>query len=54
MRWEYRFLTVPMVRQKTKDEALQTLNDWGEEGWEAVGISGDINGGMILLKRPVT
>ena len=37
-RWEYRVQTVGGVFD-TKDELVQdTLNEWGNEGWEAVNV----------------
>jgi hypothetical protein len=43
--------------EKTVDPNIDRLNELGEEGWEAVGISlaaGDLVAKpMVLLKRPI-
>ena len=55
-KWEYRVQTVG-GNFGTKDEVVEdTLNAWGEDGWEAVmlyttGGSGKVT---IVAKRPLT
>jgi hypothetical protein len=54
--WEYRVQTIGGFFG-TKDEHIKaTLNEWGEEGWEAINVytpsgSGNIT---IVAKRPLT
>jgi hypothetical protein len=54
--WEYRVQTVGSVFG-TKDELVQnTLDEWGDEGWEAVNAFSPSGGGKvtIIAKRPLT
>jgi hypothetical protein len=54
--WEYRVQTIGHVFG-TKDEAIaSTLNEWGEEGWEAVSVYTPEGSGKvtIVVKRPLT
>jgi len=38
IKWEYRVQTIGSVFG-TKDENIEgTLNEWGEEGWEAINV----------------
>jgi hypothetical protein len=38
-RWEYRCQSVGSVWSRPKDEVVEDmLNNWGEEGWEVVGL----------------
>lgn len=54
--WEYRVQSVGKF-WGTKDEEIEALlNEWGEEGWEAVAVfsaSGSSNV-TIVAKRPLT
>lgn len=53
--WEYRVITVGGVFG-TKDDVVEaTLNELGEEGWEAVNAFCQTNSSKvtILLKRPL-
>ncbi len=53
--WEYRVQTVGSVLA-TKDEQIEaTLNEWGEEGWEAFGAFTSSGTGKVTLiaKRPL-
>jgi hypothetical protein len=54
--WEYRVQTIGGVFS-TKDEQLEiTLNEWGEEGWEAVNVylnSTNSSKVTIVAKRPL-
>lgn len=55
-RWEYRVKTIGSM-WGTRDEAIQAaLNDWGEEGWEAVSVYTPENSGKVTLvaKRPLS
>jgi hypothetical protein len=54
--WEYRVQTIGSMFG-TKDELIQTiLDEWGEEGWEAVNVFTPENSGKITIvaKRPLT
>jgi hypothetical protein len=53
--WEYRVQTIGSIFG-TKDEDIQaTLNDWGEEGWEATNVYTPYGSGKITIvaKRPL-
>jgi hypothetical protein len=55
-KWEYRVQTIGSFFG-TKDELVQaTLDEWGEEGWEAVNVFMPENSGKITIvaKRPLT
>lgn len=54
--WEYRVQTIGSMFG-TKDEHIQAvLNDWGEEGWEAINVYTPYGSGKvtIVVKRPLT
>lgn len=54
--WEYQVLTIGSVFG-TKDEQLQaTLNEWGEQGWEAVSVYTLSQSSRVTLvaKRPLS
>jgi hypothetical protein len=54
--WEYRVLTIGRM-WGTKDEQIQaTLNEWGEEGWEAINVYTPEGSGKVTMvaKRPLT
>jgi hypothetical protein len=54
--WEYRVQTIGSVFG-TKDEAIEaTLNEWGEEGWEAINVYTPEGSGKVTMvaKRPLT
>jgi hypothetical protein len=54
--WEYRVQTIGSLFG-TKDELIQTLlNQWGDEGWEAVNVYTPEGSGKVTLvaKRPLT
>jgi hypothetical protein len=40
--WEYRW----------EKQGNETLNELGEQGWEACGVSSNNSGSNVLLKRP--
>ena len=55
-RWKYRVQTIGSLFG-TKDEFVQeVLNEWGEEGWEAINVYTPYGSGKITLvaKRPLT
>jgi hypothetical protein len=54
--WEYRVQTIGSIFG-TKDELIQnTLDEWGEEGWEAINVFTPEGSGKITIvaKRPLT
>ncbi|MCX6029029.1 MAG: DUF4177 domain-containing protein [Chloroflexi bacterium] len=54
--WEYRVLTIGSSFG-TKDEQIEaTLNEWGEEGWEAINVYTPSNSGKVTIvaKRPLS
>jgi hypothetical protein len=54
--WEYRVQTIGSVFG-TKDELIEaTLNEWGEEGWEAVNVYTPEGSGKVTIvaKRILT
>lgn len=55
--WEYQIMSLPSfeapTRLPTGSAALQALDEVGEHGWEAVGMTVLPNGNVaVLLKRP--
>jgi hypothetical protein len=56
IQWEYRVLTIGSMIG-TKDEKIQaTLNEWGEDSWEAINVYTPSGGGKVTIvaKRPLT
>lgn len=56
IKWEYRVQTIGGLFG-TKDEVIQvTLNEWGEEGWEAINVFTPEGSGKITIvaKRLLT
>ena len=54
--WEYRVETIGSVFG-TKDELIQnTLDEWGEEGWEAINVYTPSNSAKVTIvaKRPLS
>jgi len=54
--WEYRVQTTGNIFG-TKDELIEsTLNDWGEEGWEAINVYTPEGSGKVTIvaKRLLT
>jgi hypothetical protein len=54
--WEYRVQTIGSLFG-TKDEDIEaTLNEWGEEGWEATQVYTPEGSGKVTMvaKRPLT
>jgi hypothetical protein len=53
--WEYRFFRMGGVFRTAKVDDVETLlNEWGEQGWEVVGLTSDSNELMLLAKRPLS
>ncbi len=56
MQWEYRVLTIGSM-WGSKDETIQgTLNELGEESWEAISVYTPYGSGKVTIvaKRPLT
>ncbi len=54
--WEYRVKTIGSLFG-TRDEHIESmLNEWGEEGWEAVNLYTPEGSGKVTMvaKRPLT
>ena len=54
--WEYRVETIGTAFG-TKDELIQdTLDEWGEEGWEAINVYTPSNSAKVTIvaKRPLS
>ena len=54
--WEYRVQTIGSVFG-TRDENISiVLNEWGEDGWEAVNVYTPYGSGKITIvaRRPLT
>jgi len=52
--WEYRAQRFGSLFREAKAEDLEsTLDEWGAEGWEVVGLTGENNQVLILAKRPL-
>ncbi|HLE13758.1 MAG TPA: DUF4177 domain-containing protein [Anaerolineales bacterium] len=53
--WEYHFIRMGGAFRTTKTEDVEALlNEWGEQGWEVVGLTSDSNTLMLLAKRPLS
>ncbi len=55
--WEYLIVELPSLEAPTRapgaSAAVQALNNEGEQGWEAVGLTPLADGRIaVLLKRP--
>jgi hypothetical protein len=56
-KWEYRVRTIGSTILGTKDEDIAaTLNEWGEEGWEAINVYTPEGSGKVTIvaKRPLS
>ncbi len=56
IQWEYRVQTIGRM-WGTRDEQIQAvLNEWGEEGWEAINVYTPEGSGKVTMvaKRPLT
>ena len=56
MGWEYRVQTIGNLFG-TKDENIEaTLNEWGEDGWEAINVYTPEGSGKVTMvaKRPLS
>jgi len=56
-KWEYRVQKFGSIWTGTRDEVVeQTLNEWGQEGWEVVSSVGfdNTNKITVIAKRPLS
>ena len=56
-KWEYRVETFGNMFKGPKDETLmESLDIWGEDGWEVVNVFGRTNSEKVTVvaKRPLT
>jgi hypothetical protein len=56
IQWEYRVQTIGSMFG-TKDENIEaTLNEWGEDGWEAINVYTPEGSGKVTMvaKRPLS
>jgi len=50
IQWEYRVQTIGSGVFGTKDENIEeTLNEWGEEGWEAINVYTPESSGKVTI-----
>ncbi|HCM96596.1 MAG: hypothetical protein A2X25_00190 [Chloroflexi bacterium GWB2_49_20] len=54
--WEYQVLTIGNVFGTKDEQILATLNEWGEQGWEAVSVYTPSQSSKVTIvaKRPLT
>lgn len=54
--WEYRVLTIGSMWGSKDEDIAATLNEWGEEGWEALAAYTPEGSGKVTMvaKRPLT
>ncbi len=55
--WEYRVRTIGNSILGAKDEQIEaTLNEWGEEGWEAINVYTPEGSSKVTIvaRRPLT
>ena len=55
MKWEYKMerLTFGMGSGNESDDAVKSLNNLGNNGWEAVSVWDGSLGTLVLMKRQV-
>ncbi|MCJ7724605.1 MAG: hypothetical protein MUP03_10770, partial [Anaerolineales bacterium] len=53
--WEYRVQTIGSVFSTLDKQIEATLNEWGEEGWEAINVYTPSNSSKVTIvaKRPL-
>ena len=58
IRWEYKVETLGSVFSNPKDDEIEeSLNEWGEQGWEIIGVYQSSSGSpktRIVAKRPLS
>jgi hypothetical protein len=53
--WEYRAERFGSLLRDAKPEELEsTLDEWGAEGWEVIGLTSESNQVLIIAKRPLS
>lgn len=54
--WEYRVHTIGRLFGTRDEEIEETLNEWGEEGWEAINVYTPEGSGKVTIvaKRLLT
>lgn len=53
--WEYRVQTLGTALRSARDEEIEALlNQWGEEGWELVGVTAESGKVRLLARRPLS
>lgn len=54
--WEYQVLTIGSVFGTRDEHIQQTLNTWGEQGWEVIHVYTPSQSGKVTIvaKRPLT
>ncbi|MBI5300949.1 MAG: DUF4177 domain-containing protein [Chloroflexi bacterium] len=54
--WEYRVQTIGRFWGTGDEQIEATLNEWGEEGWEAINVYTPEGSGKVTIvaKRPLT
>ena len=58
-RWEYKIINIRSENYRLDPNAVSQLNDFGDEGWELVGLtsvnfkSGATDNIAMVFKRPV-
>lgn len=58
-RWEYKIINIRSENYRLDPNAVTQLNDFGDEGWELVGLtsvnfkSGATDNIALVFKRPV-
>ena len=54
--WEYRVHTIGRLFGTRDEDIEETLNEWGEEGWEAINVYTPEGSGKVTIvaKRPLT
>ena len=54
MKWEYEIIASDLTTRKEAGSAIETLDQYGEEGWEVVNAWQSVQSSHLyfLLKRP--
>ena len=54
--WEYQVLTIGSAFGTTDGHIEATLNEWGQEGWEAINVYTPSSSSKVTIvaKRPMT
>jgi hypothetical protein len=55
-KWEYRVQTIGGVFGTKDEQIAETLNEWGEQGWEATQVYTPEGSGKVTIvaRRPLT